>query len=142
MVQTGYAAYQAATRTVTSLEAVVMLYDGVIVHIKASAEAARNHDYLTQFNEVRKAADILNGLNRCLNMEVGGEVAQHLRDMYVSVVKALMRTVGSEVGPECCEKLAAAVRLTRDAWAEIAANPPVPAGQPAPSPELLNNTQI
>jgi flagellar protein FliS len=120
MAQPGYAAYQNMMLTaVPPLKAIVMLYDGAIVRTKAAGEAARSGDYLKQFNEVRRAADIFNGLNRCLNMEVGGTVAISLRELYGSLVKALMRSVGDPQAVLCCEKIADAIRVTRDAWATI-----------------------
>lgn len=124
------AAYRAAQKTVSPLHAVVMLYDGAIVRTLNAAEAARRGDYETQFKEVLRAAEILNGLNRCLDMEKGGKVARSLRDMYEAVCHALMRSAGRKTGAEACEKIAAAIRLTRDAWAEIAG---LSTTQPAPA---------
>jgi flagellar protein FliS len=131
MVQARYAisAYKAARRTVPPLQAVVLLYDGAMGRIAKAADAARRRDYETQFNEARSAAEIFNGLDLCLDMAKGGGVALSLRDMYRSVCHALMKSVGRTSGAECCDRLVAAIRLTRDAWAEIAGSPRV---QPLP----------
>jgi flagellar secretion chaperone FliS len=116
----GISAYQSAQRTTPPLTAVVMLYDGILVRIMKAAESARQGDFQTQFESVMSAARIIDGLNRHLDMERGGEVATRLRDTYESVARALFRSVGSKKAPEVCDKLAVAVRELRDAWAEIA----------------------
>ena len=113
-------AYQAAQRTMPPLKAVVMLYDGILVRITKAAEHARAGEFQKQFECVMSAARIIDGLNRHLDMERGGEVALRLRDTYESVARALFRSVGKSSAPEACERLAAAVRELRDAWATIA----------------------
>jgi len=125
MTHPGYSisAYKAAMRTVPPLNAVVMLYDEILRRIALAAAAARGKDYETQFAEVMRAAKIINGLNACLDMEQGGKVAQSLRDMYKSVAQALLSSVGRANAPESLEKIAEAVTLTRNAWAEIAGVP-------------------
>lgn len=120
-------AYQAAQLTTPPLKVVVMLYDGILVRIARAAESARQGDFQKQFEAVMSAARIIDGLNRHLDMERGGQVAKGLRETYESVARALFRSVGREAGAEACERLAVAVRELRDAWAEIAG-----AQQPAP----------
>lgn len=117
------AAYQTAIMTTPPLARVVLLYDGVLIRIAAAAAAARRKDYEAQFAEVMRAAKIINSLNRYLDMEAGGKVARSLRDMYQAVAKALLSSVGRSTGPEALDKIGAAVRMTRDAWAEIAGLP-------------------
>jgi flagellar protein FliS len=117
-------AYHSAQLTTPPLTAVVMLYDGIMVRIAAAGEAARKGDYDRQFKMVMSAARIIDGLNRCLDMEQGGSVAISLREMYESVARALFRSVGRESGGEVADRLVSAVRMTRDAWAEVAGLPP------------------
>jgi flagellar protein FliS len=124
----GITAYRTAILTTPPRHAVVMLYDGIMVRTRRAAEAARAGDYETQFNEVLSAAKIIDGLNRCLDMEQGGQVAVSLRAMYEAVSKALLRSTGKRNGAEILDGLVEAVRLTRDAWAEIAG---VPASEPS-----------
>lgn len=116
----GISAYQSGLRTLPPLQAIVMLYDGAISRTAVAAEAARRGDYETQFNEIMRAAEILNGLNMCLDMVAGGKVARSLREMYQAACKAMLSAVGRKNGAECCERIIEALRLTRDAWAEIA----------------------
>lgn len=122
MSQTRYAisAYQAAQRTTPPLKMVVMLYDGILARIARAADAARSGDSQKQFEAVMSAARIIDGLNRHLDMEKGGDVAVRLRETYEAVARALFRSVGKETGAEACDRLLVAVRELRDAWAEIA----------------------
>jgi flagellar biosynthetic protein FliS len=116
-------AYKKALGTRPPHHAVVGLYDLVIVHILKAADAAQQQDYERQFNEAMIAAKVLNGLNGCLDMKRGGSVAVSLREMYQSLVSALLRTIAKKTGAVACVRLAEAVRLTRNAWAEIAMLP-------------------
>lgn len=122
MTTSSYAisAYQSAILTTPPLQRVVMLYDGILRAIASARTAAERRDYEAQFNDVMKAARIINGLNSCLDMEQGGQVAQNLRDMYQSLVTALLSSVGRPTGAEALRRLSDAVMLTRDAWVEIA----------------------
>jgi flagellar protein FliS len=142
MSQNRYAisAYQTAQLTVPPLQAVVMLYDGIMVRIANAGEAARKEDYDKQFKYVMSAARIIDGLNRCLDMEKGGSVAIGLREMYEAVARALFRSCGKPTGGEVADRLVAAVRLTRDAWAEIAGLPPSTlgtGGEPIPKVDAI-----
>jgi len=122
MNQSRYAisAYQAAQRTLPPLKVVVMLYDGILVHITRAGDSARKGDYQKQFEYVLSAARIIDGLNRHLDMERGGQVAINLRETYEAVARCLFRSVGKETAAEACDRLVLAVRELRDAWAEIA----------------------
>ena len=113
-------AYQAAQRTLPPLKIVVMLYDGILIRIARAADAARKGDYQKQFESVMSAARIIDGLNRHLDMERGGQVAINLRETYEAVARCLFRSVGKETAAEACDRLVVAVRELRDAWAEIA----------------------
>lgn len=129
-----FTAYQTRLNTrATPLEAVVMLYDGVMSRLARAAQAARARDVEAQYNESLRAAQILNGLCLSLDMQRGAPVAQSLQEMYVALCTAIMSAVGDPAGEECCLRLIEAVRLTRDAWAGIAGLPPSrDAGAPAP----------
>jgi flagellin-specific chaperone FliS len=116
-------AYTNALGTRPPLHTVVGLYDLAIMHILKAADAAYRQDWEQQFNHSMKAAQVLNGLSCCLDMKRGGTVAVSLRDMYQTVVSTLLRAVAKKTGAVACLRLAEAVRLTRNAWAEIARLP-------------------
>lgn len=119
----GASAYKAAVQTTPPLFAVVMLYDKALYHMANAARAAEKRDFEVHFNEVSKAVTIFNGLNRNLDMERGGRVGSSLRDMYTSLGNVLLSSVRRQNGGEIIQKLIEAVRITRDAWAEIANSP-------------------
>lgn len=125
MNQSRYAisAYQAAQRTLPPLKVVVMLYDGILVRITRAGDSARKGDYQKQFEYVLSAARIIDGLNRHLDMQQGGQVALNLRDMYESVSRALLRSIGKDSAGEACDILTSGLRETRNSWAEIAGMP-------------------
>jgi flagellar protein FliS len=118
-MQRAIGAYNNAIQTTPPLIAVVMLYDAIIARIRRAAEAARARDFETQFNEILRAAKIIDGLNRRLDMKQGGRVAVSLRAMYQAVSAALFRATGRKNSAETLDRLAEAVRVTRDAWAQI-----------------------
>jgi flagellar protein FliS len=109
--------------TESSPVAVVQLYDTILLHVGRAATAARKGDYQRQFDEVMSATRIVDGLNRYLDMERGGQVATNLRDMYESVSRVLLRSIGKESAGEACDTLISALRSTRNAWAEICGMP-------------------
>lgn len=113
-------AYNTALRTLPPLQVVVMLYDGALARMAGAAAAARCGDFEVQFKEAMRAAQILNGLNLCLNMKDGGKVARSLREMYEALCRALLSSVGRKPAAENFDRLGAALRATRDAWAEVA----------------------
>lgn len=143
MSQNRYAisAYQAAQLTTPPLKIVVMLYDGILARISRAAEAARQGDSQKQFEAVMSAARIIDGLNRYLDMEKGGQVAKGLRETYEAVARALFRSVGKETGAEACDRLLVAVRELRDAWAEIANADPASQVSPEGPPQRLPTSE-
>jgi flagellar protein FliS len=105
--------------------AVVQLYDTILLHVGRAGSAARSGDFQGQFDEVMKATRIIDGLNRHLDMEQGGQVAINLRDMYESVSRALLRSIGKDSAGEACDRLILGLRDTRNAWAQISGMPPL-----------------
>ena len=113
-------AYHTAQMAAPPLQAVVMLYDGILTRIARAAEANRRRDFERQFNEVMVAARIVEGLDRSLDMAAGGTVAANLHAFYETIGSGLLRSTGRRYGASYLEQLADAVRVTRGAWAEIA----------------------
>ena len=133
MTKNGISAYRSSLKTVSPLDSVVLLYDGVLARIARASAAAQAGNTLAQLDHVVRAVQILNGLNQSLDMEAGGRVAVSLRDMYGALAVALYNSVGRSNAVEACDKIAVAVRKTRDAWAQIARNP-------APNTESTTST--
>jgi flagellin-specific chaperone FliS len=73
-----------------------------------------------QFEQVRRATDILRVLLAALDLERGGILAEQLRDGYENNMVALMGTVGKPNASECLARIGNGLRELRDAWREIA----------------------
>ena len=106
--------------TIPPAMAVVKLYDLVLGHMAEAARHATGGDIEAQAREIQAAVAILSGLDSCLDMQAGGQVASNLRDMYQSMARTLQGAVGQPDAVLICEKLAEGFRQTRDAWAESA----------------------
>jgi flagellar secretion chaperone FliS len=123
--QNALAAYQAAIATTPPLQAVVLLYDGVLTRIRNAALAVGKGDFFVQYSEIQRANEILRGLNAALDGGKGGPLADKLRDTYETNMRALMRSVGRRDGDECLRRIGDGLRQLRNAWAEIAGMAPL-----------------
>lgn len=121
--QHALSAYQNAIQTTPPLQAVVLLYDGVLVRLRNAAAAAARGDFGEQFNQAVRAIDIIRGLLSALDMSAGGAIAERLRDTYEANMVAIMRTVGAPNAQDCLHRIAEGLRELRNAWSEIAGMP-------------------
>lgn len=117
------AAYQTAVMTTPPLQAVVLLYDGILVRVHNAANAAAAGDYVRQHQEVTRAIEILRGLLAALDLEAGGKLAAGLADTYRANMQALLHTVGKKNAEASCRRIGEGLRSLRNAWAEIAGMP-------------------
>lgn len=116
-------AYQNAIQTTPPLQAVVLLYDGVLVRLRNASDAAGRGDFGEQFNQILRATDILRGLLAALDQGQGGELANKLRDTYEANMRAMMTSVGRANAQDCLRRIADGLRELRNAWSEIAGMP-------------------
>lgn len=126
-------AYQNAIQTTPPLQAVVLLYDGVLIRLRNAAEAAGRGDFGEQFNQILRATDILRGLLAALDMGQGGTLAERLRETYEANMRAMMSTVGRDNAQQCLGRIADGLRELRNAWSEIAGMPALDSAQDVPS---------
>ena len=113
-------AYQSAVMTTPPLQAVVLLYDDILVRIHTAGNAAGQGDYGRQYDEVASAVRILRGLLAALDLERGGRLAAGLAGTYRVNMQALLATVGQRDAQPRLTTIAGGLRLLRNAWAEIA----------------------
>ncbi|MCR6632557.1 MAG: flagellar protein FliS [Magnetospirillum sp.] len=123
-------AYQNAIQTTPPLQAVVLLYDGILMRLHNAATAAARGDYGEQFNQVLRATDLLRGLLAALDSGQGGSLAERLRDTYEANMRAMMTTVGRPNAEDCLHRIADGLRELRNAWSDIAGMPPTAAPSP------------
>jgi flagellar protein FliS len=94
MVNTAYArnAYTQTkiTTTYNPVELVVMLYDGAIDFLDKAATAINMREVPIKIKYIDKAIAIIEELLNALNLEVGGEIALNLQNLYLYMMKELV----------------------------------------------------
>jgi len=113
-------AYQRAVMTTPPLQAVVLLYDGILVRLHNAAAAAGQGNYGRQYDETARAIEILRGLLAALDLQRGGGLAAGLAETYRINMQALLACVGQKDAGSRLAVIAGGLRLLRNAWAEIA----------------------
>jgi flagellar secretion chaperone FliS len=113
---------QVATETASSGQLVLMLFDGAIRFLEG-AEAGFEHEDPAEFNEaihnnVTKTQAIIHELNMALNMEEGGELSVHLRNIYDYMDFRLQQSnVQKEISG--IQDVKRRIQILRDAWAAM-----------------------
>jgi len=77
---------QTATVTATPLDLVIMLYEGAIDSIDKSVTAINNKDIHAKIRYIDKSIKIIEELLYSLNLEIGGEIAYNLQDLYLHMM--------------------------------------------------------
>ena len=113
-----YKAYNLASQTVGKTRQVVMLYDGAIRFLQQGLEAIEKKDYETRYNKLTRAADVLVGLQACLDFEVGGNAARVLYDFYASIDVRIFSIHRTNDAKEC-QAVIDQLKEMREVWAAI-----------------------
>ena len=80
----GVKAYQETAITTHSRgHLVVMLYEGAIKFLKFANRAIEQNDPAAKGKYIARAQDIILELDNVLDMEIGGEIAENLRKLYL-----------------------------------------------------------
>ena len=140
---------QFSVQTATPLGLVVMLYDGAISAIQRAVGAIEAHDIPKKCTHLNRAQAIIMQLEGTLNFEVGGEVAQTLKALYV-YTRAQMLKANVENSPETLRSLIEKLTTVREAWYEADHRPstappdspsPGPSPTPKPAPSAYNTEE-
>lgn len=115
-------AYTAASNAVSPLQAVVMLYDGMIRSITAAKLAIEEGRIEDRFNSTKKASQILLGLQANLDFEKGGDVSPMLSQFYDTMF-ARFQQINSSNSIELCDEVVRSLSNVRKSWHELATNP-------------------
>ena len=137
-------AYHNASQTVSSLRAVVMLYDGMIQSVGKAKTALEEQRIEDRFNETQKACRILLALQANLDFERGGDTAVMLDRFYHTIFRDL-QGINLRNSPALCDDVITALKEVRRSWGElaerddrgdlvIAAATPAYGGEPARDP--------
>ena len=113
-----YQAYAQATETVARTQQILMLYDGAIRFMSQAAEAQEKGEIEPRYHLLVKVADIIGGLQGCLDFDKGGEVARTLYSYY-ALLESRIFALHRENNNEAYQNLISDLKKMRDAWAEI-----------------------
>ncbi len=140
-------AYQAASKMVSSLGAVVLLYDAMIKEVANAKTAIEEGRIEDRFNATQKACKVLVGLQSHLDFEKGGDVSLMLDQFYHTIFRDLQQ-VNMRNSTTACDEIITALGEVRASWAELAKNeqrtgsPDGKAGPAKASPEVEKPTDI
>ena len=112
-------AYNTASQTVSSLRAVVMLYDGMIKSVFAARTAIEEGRIEDRFNDTQKACKILLGLQANLDFDQGGDMAVMLDRFYHTIFRDLQR-INMQNSVALCDSVIAALKEVRQSWNRLA----------------------
>ena len=135
MKHPAHAYRQFSVQGATPLGLVVMLYDGAIAAMQRAVTAIEAHDIQKKCDHLKRAMAIIVQLEGTLNMQLGGEVAQTLKALYVyargQAVKANI-----ENSPEILRALIEKLSTVRAAWYQAdhrpSTSPPAPPSEESP----------
>jgi len=99
---------------------IVLLYEGAIKFLKQAIKELEAHNHLEKGKYITKAMAIIDELNYCLDMEVGGEVAENLRSLYVFMNKHLGQA-NIKCSAQQVREVIALLEELNEAWKAITA---------------------
>lgn len=116
-----YQLYHAAKQTAPKTKQIVLIYDGVIRLVQQAKDAIREKRIEDRFRLLTRAADIITGLQCCLDFEKGGDVARVLQQFYAEI-HARMFSIHRSNSIADCDDIISELKQMRDAWDEIDRN--------------------
>ena len=82
---------QSAVADASPYQLVTMLFGGVLDNLAAAKGAIARNDIALKGEKIGRAIEIIDNLRATLDMEIGGSVAQNLRDLYDYMETRLLR---------------------------------------------------
>ncbi|WP_423066911.1 flagellar export chaperone FliS [Devosia sp. CN2-171] len=113
-------AYRVAATQVHPLVAVVKLFDETLRRIALTISSIEEKRHEDAYVHVSRASLILRGLAGNLNFEVGRDVAETLKQTYVSNMIALHTAYGKKDAVARYRKIRSGLLELRNAWATVA----------------------
>lgn len=117
--RTALQSYGQAAQMVPAGTQVVMLYDGILKCLGEARAAIEENRIVDRYNAIKKASDIVNGLNSGLDFENGGDIAPLLDQFYNYAFFRLQRAC-IESSVEIVDELTSNITEMRNAWAAVA----------------------
>ena len=106
---------------VSSLGAVVLLYDAMIREVAEAKAAIEENRIEDRFNATQKACKILVGLQSHLDFEKGGDISRMLDQFYHTIFRDLQQ-VNMKNSAALCDEIMTALGEVRASWSELARN--------------------
>jgi flagellar protein FliS len=113
-------AYRGAAATVSPLNAVVLLFDGAILFLQKTIEAAEHKRFEESHGHLIRATSILRGLSHHLNFDRGGALAERLFQTYNALIVSSLASFGRPDAAQRYRKIIAALTDLRNAWKSVA----------------------
>ncbi len=113
-------AYRGAAMTISPLKAVVLLFDGAILSLQKTIEAAENKRFEESHDHLVKATTILRGLSHHLNFDKGGALADRLFRTYNGLIVSSLASFGRPDAAQRYRKIIAGLTDLRNAWMSVA----------------------
>ncbi|QWR76719.1 flagellar export chaperone FliS [Candidatus Magnetomonas plexicatena] len=104
--------------SLSPLDLIIKLYDGAISFLSKAALGIEKKDKIAKINYINKTRMILEELLSSLNVEAGGEVALHLRDLYTYMIVELTRANANN-SIDKVYHVQELMRTLKSAWQEI-----------------------
>jgi flagellar protein FliS len=125
---------QVQVSTASPGKLIILLYQGAIRAMKQGIDLIEKKDYEGKGNALIKAQDIIMELNLALDMDIGGEISQSLRQLYLYIYKRLLNG-NMELNIEYVEECVRIMENLLGAW-EQAVQETEGAGSAAHKPGL------
>jgi len=112
-------------QTASSVQVIVLLYDGAISSLKLAQEGMSQLNYQDKARFLDRALRVIGELSASLNMEEGGSIAKDLRRMY-EYIQFEMTQANIKNEPRRLEGPIRCLSVIREAWQDLAlqgANP-------------------
>lgn len=101
--------------TATPGRLIVMLYDRAIQDLEGAEEAIQANQAAVQGERIIHAQDIISELLGALDMEVGGEVAESLRSLYLYMIRRLVEA-NRDRSVQILEEVVGLLQELREGW--------------------------
>ncbi len=122
MVNAAYARNAYTQTKVTTaynpVELVIMLYDGAIDFLDKAATAINMREVPIKIKYIDKAIAIIEELLNALNLEVGGEIALNLQNLYLHMMRELVLANAKNDGNKI-KHVTNLLKELREAWVQI-----------------------
>ena len=138
MQNVAHAYLQTQVGTTGQGEIVVMLFDGALRFLAQARDKMQAKDYAGKGQLISRALDIVNELDSSLNMEVGGELAKNLHQLYFLCTTRLLQA-NLKLDMDKLDSVVEILSGLRGAFAQVLATP---AAQAAPPPPAAPQTPV